>query len=71
MSCLRVYGSSAAWLILNSTAVHGQSAALNLQAPATSLARMEYDLHTMLLLVTGAIFLLVLAVMLYAFVRHR
>jgi cytochrome c oxidase subunit 2 len=49
MSCLRIGGSSAAWLILNSTVVHGQSAAFNLQAPATSLARMEYDLHTMLL----------------------
>jgi len=71
MSCLRICGSSAAWLILNSTVVHGQSAAFNLQTPVTSLARLEYDLHSMLLLVTGVIFLLVLAVMLYAIVRHR
>jgi cytochrome c oxidase subunit 2 len=32
---------------------------------------MEYDLHSMLLWVTGLIFLLVSGVMLYAIVRHR
>ncbi len=44
---------------------------INLQTPVTALARVEYDLHTTLLAITGAIFLLVLAVMLYAILRHR
>ena len=71
MSCRYMWGSTAASSLLASTASQAQVAAINLQAPATSLARLEYDLHTMLLLVTGVIFLLVLAVMLYAIVRHR
>ncbi|WP_199102076.1 cytochrome c oxidase subunit II [Aquitalea sp. ASV11] len=71
MSCLRLCGISAIWFALHSTAVQGETAAFNLQAPATSLARLEYDLHSMLLWVTGLIFLLVSGVMLFAIVRHR
>ncbi|TDR80590.1 cytochrome c oxidase subunit II [Paludibacterium purpuratum] len=44
---------------------------LNLQAPVTPMAAQEYELHTLLLIITGLIFVGVLAVMLYAIVRHR
>ncbi|MBV8680908.1 MAG: cytochrome c oxidase subunit II [Aquitalea sp.] len=71
MSCLRMVGSAVACLLLPGEAASAQELAINLPSPATSLARLEYDLHSMLLLVTGVIFLLVLAVMLYAIVRHR
>ncbi|GGY15509.1 cytochrome c oxidase subunit II [Paludibacterium paludis] len=45
--------------------------ALNLQEPVTRIAAQEYHLHTLLLIITGIIFFGVLAVMLYAIVRHR
>lgn len=39
--------------------------------PVTPIARQQYDLHTMLLIITGVIFALVFLVMFYAIVRHR
>jgi len=71
MPCLRMSRRIAVASFFFCPYVQGQSVALNLQAPVTALARMEYDLHSMLLLVTGSIFLLVFLVMLYAIVRHR
>ncbi len=47
------------------------SLALNLQEPVTRIAEQEFHLHTLLLVITGIIFLGVLLVMLYAIVRHR
>ncbi|WP_231137289.1 cytochrome c oxidase subunit II [Chromobacterium paludis] len=47
------------------------AAEFNLQTPATPLARTEYHLHTLLLIITGVIFLVVFLVMLYSIVRHR
>jgi cytochrome c oxidase subunit 2 len=44
---------------------------LNLQPPATLMAQQEFNLHTLLLAVTAAIFFAVLFIMLYAIVRHR
>ncbi|MDE1714121.1 cytochrome c oxidase subunit II [Chromobacterium amazonense] len=47
------------------------AAEYNLQPPVTPLARTEYHLHTLLLIITGVIFLLVFLVMLYSIIRHR
>jgi len=47
------------------------AAQLNLQPPATPMAAQEYQLHTLLLSITGLIFFAVLAVMLYSIIRHR
>lgn len=47
------------------------AAQINLQPPVTSVARQIYDLHTLLLVVTGTIFVVVFGVMFYAIFRHR
>ncbi|MDF0604131.1 cytochrome c oxidase subunit II [Neisseriaceae bacterium TC5R-5] len=47
------------------------AAEINLQPPASLIARLQYDLHTMLLIITGVIFALVFITMMYAIVRHR
>lgn len=47
------------------------AAELNLQTPVTEIARQIYDLHTLLLVITAAIFVVVFAVMFYAIFRHR
>lgn len=44
---------------------------INIQPPVTTLAQDVYDLHMLLLYITGTIFLLVSGVMLWAIVRHR
>jgi len=52
-------------------ATAASAASLNLQSPATPMAEQEYQLHTLLLVVTGVIFLAVLGAMLFAIVFHR
>ena len=44
---------------------------LNFQPPATQMAQDIYDLHLLLLYITGAIFFIVCAVMFWAIWRHR
>ena len=64
MSCTRI-------LVVLCWATAAGAAQLNLQTPASPMAAQEYALHTLLLAITGSIFFGVLAVMLYAIVRHR
>ena len=64
MSCMRIL---CCWLPISCAS----AAELNLQAPVTPIARQQYDLHTMLLVITCVIFALVFLVMMYAIVRHR
>lgn len=45
--------------------------ALNLPAPVTSIAREIYDLHTVILWICAAIFVVVFVPMFYAIARHR
>ncbi|WP_434632331.1 cytochrome c oxidase subunit II [Chromobacterium sp. CV08] len=67
MSCFRI--PFLCGLLL---AAQGAAAAeFNLQQPVTPLARTEYHLHTLLLIITGVIFVAVFLVMLYSIVRHR
>ncbi|MGY8625435.1 cytochrome c oxidase subunit II [Chromobacterium violaceum] len=65
MSCLRI--PLCLLLAIQSAA----AAEFNLQQPVTPLARTEYHLHTMLLVVTGVIFAVVFLVMLYSIFHHR
>jgi cytochrome c oxidase subunit 2 len=65
MSCTRIL-AMLCWAQAASAA-----SLFNLQPPASPMALQEYQLHTLLLLITGAIFAAVLLVMLYAIVRHR
>lgn len=44
---------------------------LNLKTPATDLAREIYDLHTLILLICVAIFVIVFGVMFYSIFKHR
>src|SRR5680860_1451804 len=44
---------------------------LNLQTPATQIAREIYSLHTLMLYICLAIFVAVFAVMFYSIVKHR
>ncbi|MBV8045808.1 MAG: cytochrome c oxidase subunit II [Paludibacterium sp.] len=63
------YARSIVLLLCCSASVRAEQ--LNLQTPATPMAAQEYTLHTLLLIITGLIFVGVLAVMMYAIVRHR
>jgi len=45
--------------------------ALNLKAPATEIARQIYDLHTLIMWVCVAIFIVVFGVMFYSIYKHR
>src|SRR3989344_7400449 len=45
--------------------------ALNLKAPATEIAGQIYDLHTLILWVCAAIFVVVFGVMFYSIYKHR
>lgn len=47
------------------------AAGLNFQTPATGMAQDIYDLHMLLLYITGSIFVLVFGVMFWAIWRHR
>ncbi|KIA81881.1 cytochrome c oxidase subunit II [Chromobacterium amazonense] len=67
MSCPRIPVSCCLALM----APAALAAEYNLQPPVTPLARTEYHLHTLLLIITGVIFLLVFLVMLYSIIRHR
>jgi cytochrome c oxidase subunit 2 len=58
-------------VVLGALASTAGAAELNLQPPVTSIARDVYDLHTLLLIITGAIAVVVFGVMFYAIIRHR
>ncbi|WP_082824136.1 cytochrome c oxidase subunit II [Crenobacter luteus] len=66
MSLLRAFMVG---LSVASTGAHAVQ--LNLPAPVTEIARDVYDLHTLLLVITAAIFVVVFAVMFYSLFRHR
>ncbi|RXZ44016.1 cytochrome c oxidase subunit II [Crenobacter cavernae] len=66
MSFLRV-----STIALLASPLAARASQLNLQTPVTDTAREVYDLHTLLLVVTAAIFVVVFSVMFYALFKHR
>ncbi len=69
MKCLRApFG--AVWLFVLSNGVRAEYQ-LNLPTPQSSIARTVYDLHTILLWVCLAIFVVVFGAMFYALFKHR
>ncbi|MDN0084302.1 cytochrome c oxidase subunit II [Crenobacter sp. SG2305] len=58
-------------VMLGMLATSAEAAEVNLQSPVTSIARDIYGLHTLLLIITGTIALVVFGVMFYAIIRHR
>ncbi|WP_174872916.1 cytochrome c oxidase subunit II [Vogesella oryzae] len=57
--------------ILGGAPLGAAAANLNFQTPVTQVARDIYDLHLLLLYITGSIFVLVFGVMFWAILRHR
>ena len=61
------------WLAAGAAAVAGEAAAnqYNLQAPQSEIARQIYDLHSLIMWIIVAIFVVVFGTMTYAIVKHR